>query len=759
MALIDDVKDILEKLAPHGWNELFKAHGLDISAQDLEKEILEKPLLINRNLKGFKDFAREGEFGVTPGVPAHSLIYHALASPAVLADPSGNKLRKFPTIKQIETVENYVYASVNRTYTDILNTGNGTDVFAIAVFALEYRNSEKTVHGKHADLCFSRAGVGRVGNKESFYSPEARGYRPFIDGDSENTIRTIPVRYAAYLAIQLKGNENDFGPVRFDFGTRTGQSKKKDSDTNFWVPVHKLFDGNECIQGFDLELAYNQKHTNEKLKRIHLETMGKTGFNTGHHSPEIDAFPFKFHDGIASRSTHVDNGACIMEPIPHSALVEEAKSNSQTLTVKVPSNNDSSWSPSYTLDADGKYRKAPEYVHVRDSLLSNGNINKLNDKPNVKSSVSAGNYAAIHYLDFTGDGWVRADCKQIDHLVPRSVPAYSVVAACDFFPQVDQGSLMDWWLTQVPSAIRQDIWEERLPLSLSDQRTAPNLTLEDVDFRPEDISVTAIVSQKTFAEQTERRTTSGEATIEYRNGILPDSAAGMFQPGWDTSIDIDSNQNEYITLYGLGSPFPEDAKLCAALSTFWPAAAPDSSRQYSPNFAIVCPLTDEEIGLSGGFAWDGNMGPRLINIKNTEVVEYNKFEYVDSTEHAKLNNFSLAKTAKVTFNDYVMRILAMNRVYQALKLNGNFETKRKWGLIGFNIVQSDDPDVQSTGIQMSGSIMKFDIFKSGRSSDDPNDFKKEHVTIDSRFICIYNGSREILVRKHGEVKWDLKRVK
>lgn len=32
MALIDDAKDILEILAPHGWKELLAQHGLDIGA-------------------------------------------------------------------------------------------------------------------------------------------------------------------------------------------------------------------------------------------------------------------------------------------------------------------------------------------------------------------------------------------------------------------------------------------------------------------------------------------------------------------------------------------------------------------------------------------------------------------------------------------------------------------------------------------------------------------------------------------------------
>ena len=54
----------------------------------------------------------------------------------------------------------------------------------------------------------------------------------------------------------------------------------------------------------------------------------------------------------------------------------------------------------------------------------------------------------------------------------------------------------------------------------------------------------------------------------------------MFAPGWDISVDGRAGGPEHLAAYGLGSPFPEDSKLCAALSAFWPAVAPDAARTF-----------------------------------------------------------------------------------------------------------------------------------------------------------------------------------
>lgn len=85
MILLDKVKDICNRLAPHGWKDLLlEQHGLDITSQDLKEELLRELPNINRNIKGFGDFALEGRRGIEPGIPSRSLLYHAVASPNVI---------------------------------------------------------------------------------------------------------------------------------------------------------------------------------------------------------------------------------------------------------------------------------------------------------------------------------------------------------------------------------------------------------------------------------------------------------------------------------------------------------------------------------------------------------------------------------------------------------------------------------------------------------------------------------------------------
>ena len=84
MALLDDVASACRRLAPAGWGELLAAHGLDLEAADPGAELLRELPGIDRGRPGFEDFAPEGRRGLEPGVPARSLLYHALASPGVL---------------------------------------------------------------------------------------------------------------------------------------------------------------------------------------------------------------------------------------------------------------------------------------------------------------------------------------------------------------------------------------------------------------------------------------------------------------------------------------------------------------------------------------------------------------------------------------------------------------------------------------------------------------------------------------------------
>src|SRR5215204_4473779 len=110
MSLLDDVKKICDRLAPAGWGELLALHGLDITAADLKAELTRELPNVRRGVSGFEDFAHEGRRGIEPGHPARSLLYHALASTNVLKKADGSSLTVFPTLAEIEIVENYVFA-------------------------------------------------------------------------------------------------------------------------------------------------------------------------------------------------------------------------------------------------------------------------------------------------------------------------------------------------------------------------------------------------------------------------------------------------------------------------------------------------------------------------------------------------------------------------------------------------------------------------------------------------------------------------
>lgn len=155
-----------------------------------------------------------------------------------------------------------------------------------------------------------------------------------------------------------------------------------------------------------------------------------------------------------------------------------------------------------------------------------------------------------------------------------------------------------------------------------------------------------------------------------RHVYLPDAASGIFAPGWDIGLDASSNP-QHLAAYTLGSPFPEDSKLCAALSSYWPAVAPDAGRSFWRGSKVVypsvSPLTDDEIGSTGDSAWDGSIGPKIVNDVNN-LVEYQKLDYVDYVDNGLENKFSLSKTINVDLSMYKQRISAISQIYYALDL-------------------------------------------------------------------------------------------
>jgi hypothetical protein len=767
--LINDVSEVCRELgADGGWKRLLAHHGLDLAAADLSRELAKELPKIDRTVPGFEDFALEGRRGIEPSNPSHSLLYHALASPRVKTDPAGKQLKVFPTLDQLEVVENYVFGVQPPSIQDLRVHADDVPL-AIAVFASEYRPAIGTVHQKHADMCFSRTGIARVGTRPPLYDRPSRSYVP---GDEEDghALRVLPCRYHAYIAVQLKGDYGSFGPLRSDGQMAkprsmrgTDHPDRSDADRNFWVPLHKLFSGTECIRGRNLVVRLAAWHQNEKLRRIHL-TFHARRHNGGWRKPDIDRSPFVMTSCLASLAP-LPRGAVIVVPEPHDPLVQAASYKGRPLTYLVPRNN-SPFASSLNIPARGNAHHAPEYVHARHKVDQRGHVSNLNDLPDVGMLVAKGGYRAQHYLDFTGDGWIEAECPELSLDLPRRFAAYSVIAPPDYFPFVKQQDLMDWWNQSVPPEVRDTIWPENPgpPAPLSDERYPANLNLPGARFSGADDTVTAIVSRRGAGQDKPSRIDRRHPRVSY----LPDRAAGIFAPGWDCSTDRTPRNCQgrpkepwpgttHLAAYGLGSPFPEDAKLCAALSAYWPAAAPDITRSFEPgDYAVTTPLPDDVIGLTGKPPWDGIAGP-VVSASFPNEVEFSSLAYGDWVEAALQNRFSLDVLAHTDLVEYEARTLVMARVYQVLSAKTTRQ-KGAWCLLSFSRAGAH-PDQLASAVAATGksvasaSAFRFVLFKHlGKPRVHPQHFNRTLVRFD-RLITAFADPQLVLIDDKGQGSW------
>ena len=738
MALIDDVKAVCDRLSPLGWRTaLLTVTGgqLDIqkpTAAALRTELTKSLTTIDRTTAGFTDFSLSGAQAITAGVPADSLLYHALAAPGVRAGITG-----FPTPKEIETVENFVFGVQPPTLAALRTRAGltGTKRLAVVLFAYEYRPAQDTCTRRQADMVFSRTGVSRVGTRGALYDAPNRGFQAQA-ADDPFAFRVCPARFAAFLAVQRKGN-----------AASLMRPQTNDATRDFWIPIHKLFNGTECIAGLNLQVNYSSFHYNDKIRRTRALTLGMTSVPT--------TAPFRFSNGIAELSTDPALGSGLMMPVPHTRLVERATVNGNLLTFTVPKEPKSfaALEPGAESGVDGsEIRPAPAYVHAR-SQVRNGVVTDLNSdptRPDVNQTVSLGNYQALHYVDFTGEGHVDvtipALAGQPEVAVP-ALPCYSLVAAPDFFPSAGQRELFE----TVPS----NFWGVR-PQPLCDTRLPANLQMPGNRFQPAEKTMSAVVG---IFGPAPTGTTIPRSVDATRHSSLPDDCAGVFAPGWDVSTDrktVAGAPVQHLAAYGLGSPFPEDSKLCAALSTFWPAVAPDASRAMSPSSgnpnlrATVAPLTDEEIGQVGGLPWDGVAGPRIATFNGVEFLDCEKFLHVDYVINAVEGRFTPRLTAQVSSEEYRLRMQAIAQVYTALGGNRNLRF-----VVSFRKVSVGDAELQraqlDTSTVLTGEVYRIDVIRGGSATVQPHptDFRRSILPLQDRQLFFAGPRTGVALRKRA----------
>ncbi|MEM7468714.1 MAG: hypothetical protein AAF387_17740 [Pseudomonadota bacterium] len=719
MPLLDDFQTVLARLAYGGWDDLFTALELDINAADFASKLVRahsNPQSVLA-LDGFEDISPQAFRAIEPGSPANSFLFHALGSPAVLTAPDGTPFTEFPTPAELDLAENVVFGIQQRSLEDIRSQLPLGAKLAVGVFAREYRNRAATSHGMHADMVFSRTGISRVGTSAPHWDGAKRAFSPLEPGDNIFSFRVLPCRYGVYLAVQLEGDESNFGPYKADralqahqqFQLRdTPQATVPDAEQRFWVPLHKLFSGDECLKQLSLTIDIEAEHANVKLAKIHERNMGQLSnipdsFASGFKPPATDSEPFTIRQDLADFLDSNTFGEGVISPIPKNRLVEPTMKDGLVVGTKVPPSSGAfasfSIGPRTIPPDDQSARSAPEYVHVRTRVFSDGTTTRdLNESENVRAIVASGKhgnadpYTAHHYTDFAGDGWVSTKIAGLPGHLDRRIPAYSILAAPDFYPYVSQSELLDWALGELRSIISKRVWRVP-PLTLADQRAAPNLDLRrfNAPFVPADVTVSAMVGLYESAKQADSAFSSAQKIPRVTS--LPDGAAGFYAPGWDTSLDYDDEEDQpFLAAHGLGSPFPEDAKLCAAISAYWPSVAPDTSRSYGWQYQnrIVAPMTDKEIGLEGAPPWDGIVGTRRVQSDSGDFLEVEDFDHLDYIKTALANQFTLSETMKVTQEEYQARIIAWQRLASRFNVD---DRNTSIQLLHFRDARPTDPDL------------------------------------------------------------------
>jgi hypothetical protein len=729
MALKNEVFNLCNKLAQNGWRELILSvtnKQLDIkqpSAEKLKNALLAPINKIDREFPGFEDYALEENKGISPRKPASSLLYHSLASPNVLWEDKQKKqkLGYFPSLEEIELVENFVFGITSPSLSLLLSEAGNNEI-GVVVFANQYRTAVDTPHQKHADIVFSRTGVSRVGTADLLYNKETRAFEALVKTDVHK-IRVLPAKYNAYLSIKVKGDKAFLGNR---MRNKQSGGAPLDGQLDFWLPIHKLFSGDECIRDRDLSVVLNAKFKNEKVKKIHKFIKNEFSLETGQASSNLESEPFVLQNNIAQ----LDGVRNLVIPQVHKKLVEEALLSGARATLRKPRlplngqpliKNDNTLKLLFSSleirsrEANlqiGNARPAPEYMHIRSEVVDGQQVNDLNLKSNIINELRSKVFNALHYVDFTGDGFVEVSTVGLPE-INKKIIAYAIVAAPDFFPFVEQSEILN--RTQELAGI----WLTS-PLTLSDTRISPNINSHP-EFKEKNgltmfDTITALITfQKVNRGATNFRDNSSENRVSY----LTDGAAGIFAPGWDTGWDVNIFEGKafrHLAAYGLGSPFPEDSKLCAALSSFWPAVAPDVSRSFWPTTLTILPLTDEEIGAnSQKMGWDGEAGPQYDRSKRKVI--YKKMDYVDYTLNAFNNKFNFHLLGNINADEYLNRVMSF---FKLRKIDSEIEAvdtnrNRILNLVSFLKVGANDSDMkEANGVlttKLSAPALKFLFIK------------------------------------------------
>ncbi|MDQ6869301.1 MAG: hypothetical protein M3178_13265 [Pseudomonadota bacterium] len=513
-----------------------------------------------------------------------------------------------------------------------------------------------------------------------YHAFASRDVHPTASGDPA----TSAARYAAFLAEARRPLAAD--PI---MGRR---DERNDPHRTFVFPVHKLFSGKSCVAGATIMLDFSEYHRNEKLKRIHSAGGVKVARGFDIEKPPFVRDSKNSDDLVALRRV---GASVLIAAQPHDQLVRTAeqknsvsRKNDVVRFIVPPGTTANRFSSSLQLPTSGVARIAPEFVNIRHRVVQAGTgadvtIDDMQLLPEAKFNVvlKAGKYEAVHFIDDTCDGVVVAVVGGLSER-RQNFPAYSLVAAPDFFPLADQLEVANWVRRDLKN--RQEQFAQGAPWPLCEGRRPANLELPRPGapsrkaFDRNDETVVAVVGPRPLATHTH----APDRKKRFAS-FLPDAASNEFEPGWDVSL-VRDDLGLYYAAYGLGSPFPEDAKLCAALNSFWPAVAPDASRTFhmglKSTFAspTAIPLMDNELGyhpdhplVTAGKVqtkpgWDGEYGPFFERLRGKEYVNSVSLDRSDYVSNSLCNAFDIRLISWIDATELIRRMQALRACIAAL---------------------------------------------------------------------------------------------
>jgi hypothetical protein len=666
---------------------------------------------------------------------------------------------------ELDTIENYIYSVAKKKLKDL------GDV-VVAVFAYQYRPGTTSVHGKHADMAYSRTGIARVGTTTMHYDPLRRSFWAGPAGGAPG-VAVMPARYGAFLAQRRKlaGQDAVVHPLK---GPITG-----DRNRFFLVPIHKLFSGGECLVGENLQLSFQEFHRSEKLRRIHQLAPAKggvaaiPGFN-------INQPPF-VRESLDLVSMQPAGASTLLVSNPRHALAEpETQLNSisgkqEFVRFRVPPESPNNrFFTSFQIQAINDVRAAPEYAHIRLHVRPNGQLFDVNslDTAHYTAVLSTGEFQGVpgvengpleaaHMLDNSCEGAISAQASLTKSL--KTFAAVSFVAAPDFLPLVGQIDVQRWaeskglsgagvFFTQgapEPLCYGRDVVPNP---SLLDPATHAGPAFDRAD--QANATITALISPAPRGEAT---VAPGKANLA--TTWLTDAAADVFEPGWDTSMFRDTHGDFYAN-YGLGSPFPEDAKLCAALNSFWPAAAPDAGRTFGMLTAV--PLLDQELGfhpnhpkvLAGAAVshpgWDGEFGPFFTS--NGTKVNFASIERSDYTLAALNGRISLGLLGQIETEEQLARMDAFrecaDRIRDTSQLMDAFDSL----LVSAEKIPDWSQRADRFAPSLTGPGYLYVFVDKGNDQEDPTDRKRTLASVNNTFTFQVSGQMVGLRKNNSQPK-------